>query len=306
MWRYYLVLLAVPLIWSLNFILGKVLIDSLPPFTITASRFTVGGAFLGLWLLWKRKRLPPAAVRFPLLILGLSGIFLFNSVLYAGLRYTTAVNATLINSFSPVIMVFLSGWLLKERVSWRQFGGAFLSLAGIALIVSHGKWQNLAALTLNLGDVLVFTAAVIWSFFSIYSKKVMQVLSPVETVAYSTLTGLPFLWVASWWESHGLPAPVLFTWPVLASLIYLGIFASVLAFFWWYTGIRHLGAARAANFYNLIPVYAMLLAVVFLRENVFFYQAAGGILVIGGVFLSARLAGSDKKEKVSRYCSRSL
>lgn len=282
----YALLLGVPLIWGLNFVFGKALSSSLPPFTIAAGRFSVAALVFGIWLLAKKKALPPPATRLPLLLVGLTGVFVFNSILYLGLRYTTAVNGTLINAFNPMVTIFLAAVLLKEKTNWQQYGGAALSLLGVALIVSKGALHGLAGFNLNPGDVIIFFNTFNWAFFSTYGKKVMEILSPVDTIAYSTVAGFPFLAVATAleWRHYGVPT---FSPTSILILVFLGLFASVLAFIWWYTGIQRLGAARAANFYNLIPVYAMVISAIFLGEHIYVYQVGGGVLILLGIALSS-------------------
>lgn len=296
----YALLLAVPLVWGLNFVFGRALAASLPPFTIAAGRFSIAALVFGAWLLLKKKSLPPPETRLPLLLVGLSGVFAFNSILYLGLRYTTAVNGTLINSFNPMVTVFLASQLLKEKTNWRQYGGAALSLLGVALIVTKGSLRGATHLSFNLGDVIIFFNTFTWAFFSTYGKKVMETLSPVDTIAYSTVAGFPFLLAASLLElwRYGLPA---FSWGDILALVFLGLFASVLAFIWWYTGIQRLGAARAANFYNLIPVYSIVISAIFLGERIFIYHLAGGALILLGIALSSsgtrRLSPPQAPEK---------
>ena len=283
----YLIMLLVSLIWSSNFIVGKFLIQSLPPFTITTGRFCV--ALLILLVILKVRgqiRLPGRDLILPFILLGLSGIFAFNTLIYVGLKYTTAVNSTIINNFSPIAVAIMSALWLRDRPSPGQLTGLLLSFLGVVVIASRGSLGVLMSLNFNPGDVIIFFDTLLWAFFTVLSKKVMTRLSPLETTTYSNLTGVIFLLPAMFYEWHGeVPDLGPVEWLGLA---YLGVFASVLAFLGWNKGVSEIGPARAAAFYNLIPVYAALLAFVILGEDLYLYHLAGGLMVLSGVYLGIK------------------
>lgn len=282
----YVYLTVVPLIWAGNFIVGKVLIQSLPPFSISAGRFIVGALILGLLLLnLKDKTKLDGTIKIKILILGLTGVFAFNSLLYIGLKYTTAINATLINSFSPIVIIYFSWLFLKENIGYKQILGSLFAILGIVTIQSQGSPTILYNLDFNIGDLIIFLNTFIWAIFTILGKNVMCSLSPMETTTYSTLAGLPFLCLVSGWEiSH---TNIALSWPIVAGILYLGVFATVLAFIWYYKGIQIVGVAKSANFYNLIPVYSVFLAVFFLQEQITLYHIIGGFCVMLGIVLSS-------------------
>ena len=286
----YIYLTVVPLIWSGNFIIGKVLIESLPPFSITTGRFFVGALILGLMLLCKKDRAKlNRNVKIKVLILGLTGVFAFNSLIYIGLKYTTAINATLINSFNPIVTLYFSWLFLKENISFKQIMGSLVSIIGIVIIECQGSWAILYSLNFNIGDLIIFIDTFIWAVFVILGKNVMSSLSPMETTTYSIFAGLPFLFLATGWEASG--TQIILSWPIVAGILYLGVFATVLAFIWYYKGIQLVGVAKSANFYNLIPVYSMFLAVFFLQEQITLYHIIGGLSVVLGILISSSKLG---------------
>jgi drug/metabolite transporter (DMT)-like permease len=287
----FLIMLLVPLIWSINFIFGKMLISMLPPFTIGAIRFTIAGLLFLVWIWIKKKKLPRGDwhLYLNLLIVSLTGIVAFNSILYIGLRYTSVVNGTIINSFNPIPTFILAIVILKEKISWPKITGALLSIMGVFLIMSSG---NLTMINkFSTGDIIILLNTFIWALFSVMGKKVMNLLSPLETIAFTTLMGLPFLWLASFIEIHVYQVQSL-SWSAVAMLVFLGIFASFLAFVWWYKGIQDFGASGAAIFYNLIPLYALIISRFLLGEPIYSFQIFGGLLIIGGVVLSSLVRGS--------------
>jgi drug/metabolite transporter (DMT)-like permease len=122
----------------------------------------------------------------------------------------------------------------------------------------------------------------------------MKVLSPMESIAFTTVMGMPFLWVISAFEIHVNHVTSL-PWSAVFLLVFLGIFASVLAFIWWYRGIRDFGASGAATFYNLIPLYSVIISSLFLGEAVYSYHIIGGLLIIGGILMSSLTLGGHAK-----------
>ncbi len=285
--RSFILMLIVPFLWALNFVFGKVLVGMLPPFTIAGGRFTVAGIIFGLWILFRKKRLPQTDFKFilTLFLISLTSVVTFNGVLYVGLKYTTVVNGTIVNSFNPIPTMLLAFIILKEKVNWKQVMGAIISIFGVGVIVSGGNINSLSSF--NYGDIIIFLNTFVWALFSVLGKKVMKVMSPLETIAFSTCMGLPLLWLICGVELHYHPVESL-SLTAIFLVIFLGIFASVLAFVWWYQGIRDFGASGASAFYNLIPLYSLLLSVIFLGEELHIYHALGCLLIIGGVIISSR------------------
>lgn len=285
--RSFILMLIVPFLWALNFVFGKVLVDILPPYTIAAGRFTVAGIIFGLWIIFRKKRLPRKDPKFilTLVLISLASIVTYNGTLYLGLSYTTVVNGTIVNSFNPIATMILAAVILKERASWQQGVGAVLSILGVFIIMSGGSLSSLNKF--NIGDVIIFFNTFVWALFSVLGKKVMNVLSPLESIAFTTLMGLPLLWIISGIELSFFPVYSL-PWPAVFLIIFLGVFASVIAFVWWYQGIKDFGASGASIFYNLIPLYALIISSVFLGESIFAFHIIGCVLIIGGIFIASQ------------------
>ena len=273
------------LFWATNFALGRLLRDDIGPFTLTAARFTVAGiVFTGLLL----RR--PAAERKPghqwplLLGMGVTGVFGFGSLLYTGLRTTTATNASLINGTGPLVIGLLAALTLGERFGRRQAIGAVISLAGVAIVVSGGSLEALAHQRLNVGDLLVLAAVVAWGAYSVMSRIVTRTRSALTATTLSTWFGLPLLWLAAALEWRTRP-PTLSLMVMLAA-IYIGVFVSGVGYLAWNEGVRRVGPGKATAFYNMLPVYGTLLGVFLLGEPFGPAQLVGGVLIIGGSLLA--------------------
>jgi drug/metabolite transporter (DMT)-like permease len=226
------------------------------------------------------------ADRWLLLAMAVSGVALFAPLLYLGLRFTTAVSATMINGFGPLITGLLATLLIRESMNRRQVAGALAGLAGIGILLigsSPASWQGFR---LNVGDLVVIVAVTLWGLYSVLGRRVMQQRSALSATAFSAFLGLPFLCLAAIWELqhvqlHAVPR-------VIIALLYIGIFPTVIGFLSWNAGVRRLGASGAMVFYNTLPLYGALLGTVLLQESFGLYHLAGGLLIAGGGVWAAR------------------
>lgn len=284
----YFALTLVPLIWGSNFIIGKQLVATFPPFMLTTGRFAV--AFLALLpiFLYHREKHTTEIKKISgktwglLIFLGITGVFAFNTLLYAGLKQTSPVNATLINAFNPSLTVILSIIFLRDKLQGKQITGLILSLAGVAWIAIQGQPSRLSSLSFNHGDMLVLIGALVWAFYSVGVKKAVNSVSPIVTTFLSIFFGLLLLFPASYMESNIYNVGPL-TWERILALIYLGIFPSVIAFWLWNRGIAQVGPGKASVFYNLVPLFTAIMSYIILGEIPKEYHIIGGTLILWGV-----------------------
>jgi drug/metabolite transporter (DMT)-like permease len=287
----YFLLFFPPFVWSTNFIVGKALVGQVPPWTLNTGRFVVSALILLPLLIYGRGwREVPKGFLPALVLMSLTGVFAFNSVLYIGLRYTTAINATLVNSTTPLTTACLAWLLIGEQMTRRRSLGILLSFLGVLWIVSQGSLEALYRLSFNPGDVIVFFATTLWGFYSVMAKRMMTVLSPFVLTAVTTAIGAVFLIPASMVELSIEYADITRA-PVLLAFLYLGIFPSFVAFLIWNRSILTFGPSRAALVYNTLPLFAVVLSVIFLGEELMLYQILGGIVIIGGVMIGTLEGG---------------
>jgi len=282
----YLLLFLPPLFWSSNFIIGKMLVDKVAPWTLNTGRFTVSALILLPALLY-RKEWPPRQAWLSLVLMSLTGVSAFNAVLYTGLHYTSVINATLVNATTPVTTACIAWLVIGEQITKRRVLGILLSFAGIGWIVSHGSLDTLLSLNFNLGDVIVFFATSLWGFYTVMAKPMMRHLSPLALTSITTIMGALFLLPASALELYAHPTD-LWRSEIILAFLYLGIFPSFLSFLMWNRSIRTFGPGRASLAYNMLPLFAVILAEIFLDETLRGYQIVGGIAIIAGVLIGTR------------------
>ena len=284
----YLFLTLAPLFWAGNFVFGKPLLEALPPFSINLIRWLIACIVLVTLTFLFEGRFPwPAPHQWlGLAAMSLTGVVLFNALVYLSLIYTTSTNAALINGATPVLTMILAAVVGLDRLTGRRLAGAFISLVGVAWIVSRGSLGALIDLSFNRGDLNMLVAALVWAIYTILLNRMTGTLSPLATLTIITVLALPPLSVIGGYELLAQPlGPIT---PVTgAGLLYIGVVASVAAFMAWSVGIRGVGAARGAIFVNLIPLFTAGIAVLTLGEQLGLVQLIGGLLVIGGVTLAS-------------------
>lgn len=289
----YIFLVLATLFWAGNFVFGQPLSEALPPFGINLIRWVLACLILVPLVLAREGRFPrpPRALWPALIIMSLSGVLLFNSLVYLSLSYTTSTNAALVNGITPVLALVLAAAIGSERLTGRRFLGAFISVAGVAWIVSRGSVDSLLHFSFNRGDLIMLAAALLWAVYTVLGNRVMRVLSPLSTTTLTALLGMPLLILIGGYELVTSPLGRITPLDV-AGLVYVGVVASVAAFLAWNTGIERIGAARGSVYLNLIPVFTAGIAVATLGERIGIPQIVGGLLVILGVTIA-----SDRNNK---------
>lgn len=295
----HLMLIVVAFIFSTNFIVGKILVE-FPPLFIGTVRFSIASLFFITLLFFSKTKLPKGRIWIKIMLMGLTGVAIFNPLVYWGLRYTTSINATLINSFNPMTIAFLGYFLLKEKLTRASVLGLLISFLGIAFIVSQGNLLNLMKLQLNMGDLLVFSSTFIWGFYTILIRKLSDVLNPMQSAGLAVIAGVAFMIPGSFVEAIWLPTPHI-TLVIALSFLYLGVFPSVIAFSFWNTGISKVGTIQAGAYYNLIPVFNVILANYILDEKLLIYHIIGGMFIILGIVITS--IGQYKTQMRNRVLS---
>ncbi|WLD94262.1 DMT family transporter [Alkalihalobacillus sp. AL-G] len=285
----YFYLVCATLLWGGNFVIGRAVSDQLPPLTLSLFRWLLALLII-LPFTWKefRKNLPLLkAYRIPIVGMALTGIIGFNSLLYIALHYTTSINAALVNTSAPFIMSLLSFLLLKERLSRIQKLGILLSFIGVSWIVSKGSWTILFSLSFNKGDLIMLFAVILWGLYSILIKRYASELPQASTFMLSMAIGVVLLIPFS--ISELLIFDERITWNIgtFGSIVYVGLFASLFAFYFWNSAVRSIGPSRSSVYLNLIPMFAAILATFFLNERVHWYQIVGAAFVLIGIWLSS-------------------
>lgn len=296
----YVLLITATILWGGNFVIGRAVASEIPPFTLSFLRWcTAFAVFLPIiWPFikkeWKQIKKHLVAV----FLMAFTGVAGFNTLVYIALHYTTSINASLVNTSTPILIYILSFFVFRERLNKFQWLGTALSVIGVLFILSGGTFTNLTAFTFNKGDLIVIVAVLCWSVYSILLKKYAHALPGMSTFLFSIFLGMVMLFPLFIMELSHPTTNIVWSVKGIFAILYIGIFASIFAFLAWNTGVVQLGANRAGIFLNLIPVFAALFAMVFIGERLATFQVVGGLLVGIGVYLSNKSVSNIRVKSV--------
>lgn len=288
----YLKLVFVTLFWGGTFIAGRILAQSVPLMTAAAGRFAVAAVLL-LLLAWRVESGLPRLSRSQATAtaaLGLTGIFLYNVCFFGALARMPAGRTALFVAINPVVTAVASSLVFRERLGAVKWLGIGIALLGAATIISRGDLIGVlhdVGQSIGHGEMLMFGAVTSWAAYTLIGRVVLKGLTPIVATTYAVLWGLAFLSLGAAWEFHAVPWST-FGWQVWASIGYLGAFGTVIAFIWYYEGVKAIGPSRTAIFNNLVPAFGVLLASLLLGESILLSMVVGGALAAIGVTLTNR------------------
>lgn len=284
----YLLLTLAVFFWAGNFIVGRAVRADIPPVGLAFWRWFVASVLVAVMA---RKCLPGdlREIRrhwFIVLLLAIVGISSFNTLVYIGLQYTIAVNALLMQSLMPVLIVGLSYVFYREKIHSLQAIGVAVSLAGALTIIGRGNLDVLLSLSVNRGDILVFIAVAGYAGYSIGLRK-RPAVHPLSFVAVTFIVGDLLLLPLYVWESMAGRTVQLDSATFMA-IAYVSIFPSIVSYLCFNRGVELVGANRAGMFIHLIPVFGSVMAIVFLGESLQWFHLAGIVLIASGIYMATR------------------
>ncbi len=279
-------LILVMLIWASSFIFIKWGLMELKPFNLAFWRFLIATPILFSYVFLTKKE---ELMRFskkdllPLVVLGLSGVSLLYAVQFLALKYTTAINGSILINSAVLFIVVFSFAFLGEKLTETRTAGTIIGIFGITIVLSNG---NLAFLSTDtfLGDLLMIFDGFLWAIYTIAGKILISDRDGDAVTAWAfvfgTLTLLPFL------HYEGLQIPMLLT--TWVSVLFLSVLCSFFAYIVWYRAIAVEDASKISIYIYLVPFFTAIMAVAFLDESLTISKAVGGFLTILGIYLAER------------------
>jgi drug/metabolite transporter (DMT)-like permease len=282
----YLSMVLMAILWAGAFVIGKLAVYSASPAIVAFLRFLIaGGVLLVIQAVWQRPGLKVPRRDWLLAAgLGATGIAAYNLLFFWGLRYAPSSDgAMIIPTLNPLVTLFAAAAILGEPLTGRKLTGAAVSLAGQVLLF----WTLLQAAAHDpqrlKGDLLFLASALCWSSYSIIGRIASKRFKPLAATTWGSVAGMAMLLPFALWSLPGSSGYTPLFW---MDVFYLGLGATVAGFFLWSRGLHVLGASRAAVFMNLVPVFTVAMAVLFLHEQVSLVQVAGMAIVLVGVYLA--------------------
>ena len=287
-WLPYALLTIAPLCWAGNVVVARGIVDTFPPVSLAFWRWSLATVIL-LPFAWKQAAQDWKIVLGHWKIMALlagTGISIFNTMLYASVQTTTAINAALIQTVMPAVITVFSRLILKDKINLIQTMGVAVSMAGALVVVMRGQVSNVLHLAFVRGDLLMFLAIFFYAIYSVYLKK-RPAIQPISFLFYVMAMGSLGLLPVYLLERMGNSPPGLDTTFVF-SILYFALFPSLVAYFCWNRGVELIGANRAGLFVNLVPIFASFMAVIWLKESLEWFHFMGLFLVMIGMALFNR------------------
>ena len=222
-----------------------------------------------------------------ILILGITSITVFNSIVYYSLNFTQVISGVLMISTIPV-MIIVFCWLLKiEKTNIYQILGVIFSLLGVVIIITKADLSILLNLNFNKGDLWMVVAMFSWALYSTLLRKKKLEISQLSLLQTIISAGLVFLLPAYMIElSLGYKANI--NLPFILTLSYVVLFPGLASFILWIKGISIIGSNRSGIFLHLIPIFSTIMAIIIFKEKFMIYHLIGAILIITGIILSSK------------------
>lgn len=283
-WALALPLLAV-LIWSMNVAVTRYVVDYISSVSISFYRWFVAFLILTPFMLakvWRERQLVLQHWK-QLAVLGAFGMVLYQGLGYSAAHYTTATNMGIINAFIPVFTIFVAMFMLKDIPNRFAVVGSLLSFLGLIYVMAQGDLLSLIQSGGHLGDAMMVLAVFFYAFYSVFLKKwklqIPLLISLYVQIFFALLYHLPFvLWL-------GLDA---IDQQNVGSVLYAGIFPSLIAPLVWMLAVQMIGPNRTSIFMNLMPVFTAIIANIWLAEAWTVYHSIGGVIILLGILLAQK------------------
>ena len=286
----YFLLILTTIFWSGNFIVGKAAsIYEIPPFSLNFYRWFFAGLILMPFTikeLINKKNYIFSNLGF-FIILGITSITIFNSIVYYSLYYTQVISGVLMISTIPVWIIFISSFLNIEKTNAFQIIGVVLSLIGVFFIITKADVELVKNLDFNRGDLTMIIAMFSWALYSALLKKKKYEISQITLLEVVIIAGLLFL-IPIYFIEMSMGNLIKLEKPFYLTLTYVVLFPGLASFFFWIKGIAIIGANRSGIFLHLMPIFGAIMAMLIFDEKFMFYHFLGAIFILSGIILSNR------------------
>ncbi|HWL68887.1 MAG TPA: DMT family transporter [Geminicoccus sp.] len=290
-------LLFPPLFWAINSVVGRALAGHFPPIALSFSRWSLAFLILLPFALGVMRGQGSVLRRHwpALLALSLLGVGLYNSLLYTALITSQPVNVLLIGATAPSFVLLAEAALARRLPDWRAVLATLLSIGGVLAVGTGGRLANLAHLQFAQGDLVMIVATLVWAAYTLVLKRARPPMPMAPLLLVQIGVGAVLLLPAFLVEWLVFQPVMRLDGQVAASLVYVAIFPSILAYLCWDRGVAAAGAQVAVVLANLTPILAALLAWLFLGEAI----GPQHLIAAAMIFTAIRLATAAPKEALA-------
>ena len=286
--RIHLQLLGMAILWGASWPWGRVVAQAMPTFVASSMRFFIAIIPLVIWL-YAANRFRYAKKLRPnqwlgLFLPALLGVFGYSTFFIWGLKYVPAGQATVIVATNPVFTTIFAIWLFKEKWNKWVANGMAIAVAGSLFAMTKGEPTQMLT-NFGFGQLLLLGALVCWVAYTLLARKVLVGIDSLTATTISSIFGFLLLFIgaliAENWQDWAIVLTLdQSTW---FSLIGLALGATVLAYAWYFDGVKYLGAGNAAAYIILVPILGILFSTIWLNEQVDSSLLIGGTLAVSGL-----------------------
>ena len=284
----YIYLFLTVLFWAGNFVVGKFAsYYEIPPFSLNFYRWFFA------WLILAPFTLPEIIKKKDyiknnyklFIVLGITSITIFNSIVYYSLNFTQVISGVLMISTIPVMIIFISSILKIEKTNIFQILGVIFSFTGVILIISKANFKILINLNFNKGDLTMVLAMFSWALYSALLKKKQHELSQITLLEVIISFGLIFL-IPVYFIEYKMGYVIKLDKNFILVLTYVVLFPGLASFILWIKGISLIGPNRSGVFLHLMPILSAIMAIIIFDEKFMHYHILGAIFILTGILLS--------------------
>lgn len=272
-------------IWGGMYVVSKVVLEVIPPFTLLVLRLVLGFLTLAIVIQIRGGFKVRAHQFWSYFMVGIVGYGVSLGFQFVGTKLSTAANGSLVTSATPALVLPFAFWLLKEPVTRRRFFAILLASLGVLAVIDP-RSADLSS-DLFIGNFALLGAAVTWALYSVLVRKVSSGADLLQASAIMLLGGLPITIPASIWELNAIGIGQI-TPGILGGILFLGIISTAIAMFLWNFAFARLPAAVASLTFFAQPLVGSLLGWYFLSEKITALFLLGGVLIGLGIIISSR------------------
>ena len=290
-WGVHLKLLGMTALWGASYPWAKAVTQAMPILTAATLRFFLAALALLLWLHHLRRLRALLALNrrqwAAMALAALCGIAVYTASFMYGVQRIPAGKAAVLFSLSPVLTLLSAAWLFGERLNARIVAGMALAVAGSAVVIAQGNPLALLRGGIGMGELLIGLCVFCWTAYTLIGRRALGGMDALTTTVCTLLLGalmllpfaLAFEGATAWSALFHAPGAV---WVALLGLVFG---STVLAYVWYFEGIRVLGAGTAAGYLTFEPVFGVLFAALWLHEALHWSLVAGGSVAFAGMVL---------------------
>jgi drug/metabolite transporter (DMT)-like permease len=284
----YLMLLAAMMLWAMNTVAARLAVGNISPMLLVLLRWVLACAVLMVIAREPlRKDWPVLRTRLPFIfIMGALGYTAFNALFYVAGHHTTAINIGILQGSMPILVLVAGALALRETANAIQWLGTGFTILGIAVVASGGDLTRLASLRINIGDIYMLIACVLYAGYTVGLRRrpaasslgFFAVMAGAATITSVPLAAAEFMGGAMLWP----------TWKGWLLVLFIGLGPSLLAQLTFMRGVQLIGPVRSGIFINLVPVIGPVFAILILGEQFGWHHGLALGLVLGGIAVAER------------------